>query len=139
MTEKDFIRFAVAGDAKFTAKSRRTGFYFKFRIYQLPKEKCTTAWQPWFVYHIRGKEEIFIGTIKSAGGICWWSRKSEYRYGSDVVKAFIWLWSHRFKGWNNSLEIIPHKCSRCGRNLTNDKSTQIGLGPVCAKKIKEET
>ena len=67
--------------------------------------------------------------------------KSKYSPSDKVWVVFEWL-LRRIHGYDNTYPevIVNHNgfCGRCGRLLTDDKSVEHGLGPVCRIKIWEK-
>lgn len=124
--------FALAGRARLTVRSCKTGVRFTFRIVQRDEKK------PHFVSLLTGPDNThsytYIGTIfegqRYAHG-----KKSTISADASSNKAFAWVWAFLSRG-----ELPPgcevwHEgtCARCGRALTVPESVSRGLGPDCAE------
>lgn len=118
--------FILAGRAKVTVTSRRTGRHFTFKI--------TKGDGVWFVKRLsREYNYIYIGSIlpdKTFRA----TRKSEYR--TDAYTVFEWLWAKLKDGRLHGGVEVHHenKCGRCGAELTDPESIKQGYGPECRKK-----
>lgn len=125
--------FVLAGNARFTLVSKRTGARFTFKVRQ-PENK------PYFVSVMTGTDNTsdytFLGTIFENSGYVHGSR-SRIAYDAPAAKAFEWFY-HKVFQWNqlpDSLEIWHEgRCGRCGRPLTVPESIANGLGPECIKR-----
>jgi len=122
--------FALAGDARLTLVSMKTGTRFTYRV---TKGKTDDA--PHFVAILNGRENTrdyqFIGTI-FADGTYRHGRKSRVTPDAPSAKGFAWVWAHLARG-EIGVEIWHEgRCGRCGRPLTVPESIASGIGPVCA-------
>lgn len=125
-------QFALAGRARLTLRSCRTGARFTFRITQ----KDETS--PHFVSLLTGPDNTrsytYLGTIfqgqRYAHG-----RKSSISADATSSKAFAWAWSFLSRGELPPECEVWHEgtCARCGRALTVPESVSRGLGPDCAE------
>jgi hypothetical protein len=127
---RDFI---LAGDARFTFRSAKTGARYTYRVTQ-PDEDT-----PHFVKVLTGSDNesdyTFLGTIFA---------EVEYRHGrkshigvdAPSAKAFAWAWERIAKGEiPEALEVFHEgRCGMCSRPLTDPESIQLGLGPICRAK-----
>ena len=125
---KDFI---LAGRARVTLVSLKTGTRFTFRVAQ----KDETS--PHFVALLSGPDNessyTFLGTIFE-GTTYRHGRRSSVSESAPSAKAFAWAWSYIVRGeMPPSCEVYHEgRCGRCGRTLTVPSSLDIGLGPECA-------
>jgi len=146
----DAVRaFVLAGDARFTLRSRKTGVRFTYRVARAPERAGERPWRlPWFVSVLTGPDNgrdykyagllVEVGTERPGLGVEQRPRV-EFRTtakspdpDSPSMRAFAWFW--------RSVERLPTElevwhsgmCGRCGRELTVPESIQTGLGPVCA-------
>lgn len=130
---RDRYEYMLAGKAKVTIVSKRSGARFTYEI--VHARGNATASSVHFVRVLVGPDNSrdfqFLGTIFNA---------HEYRHGvrslispdAPSAKAFAWTWrnldSQEIEVWHSGT------CSRCGRELTDPDSIARGLGPVCAEK-----
>ncbi len=131
-TADDAKKFILAGNARITLVSQKTGQRFSYRVRRPDENK------PHFVQLLSGPDNessyTFLGTIFES---------KNYRNGRNIsgeapsARAFDWTWRWLLKG-----EMPPHceiwhegRCGRCGRVLTVPDSIRNGLGPDCAGKV----
>jgi len=130
--------FALAGKARLTLVSVKTGTRFTFRIKAKKVAKGEAPTPPWFVSVLTGRNNnddyTFLGTIFEDGVTYRHGRKSTVTSEASSAKGFAWAWSFIAKG-----ELPPGcevwhegKCGRCGLALTVPESIARGLGPECA-------
>lgn len=149
------LAFILAGKARFTLVSTKTGQRFTYRA-SVPREsKPEDAKAPRFVALLNGSDNTsdfaFMGTIfpEKPGR---WNESTETRrmdpmafvhgkksrIGRDApsAKAFAWAFSHLLAGEiPDGLEVWHEgRCGRCGRVLTVPESIADGLGPECASR-----
>lgn len=124
------VQFVLAGRARLTLVSEKTGTRFTFRVTQ----KDTTS--PHFVGVLTGSDNesaySFIGTV-FADKAFRPGRKSTLRPDAPSVKAWAWVWSYLARGeMPPSCEVWHEgRCGKCGRSLTVPESISTGLGPIC--------
>jgi hypothetical protein len=134
MSVEDVREFALAGRARLTLVSTRTGTRFTYKIRQLSLEK------PHFVSLLTRPDNetgyTFFGTIFD---------KVQFRHSSRASltddlpgpAAFRWFWKHLCEQneLHPQLEVWHEgRCGRCGRALTVPESIANGLGPECSKR-----
>jgi hypothetical protein len=128
---RDFI---LAGDARFTFRSAKTGARYTYRVTQ-PKDGV-----PHFVKVLTGSDNesdyTFLGTIFEASTYRH-GRRSHIGQDAPSAKAFAWAWEHIAKGeLPEALEVFHEgRCGRCGRALTTPASVSQGYGPECIKHV----
>jgi hypothetical protein len=131
---KDVLRFALAGNARLTLVSKRTGTRFTYRVRQKDPTK------PHFVSLLNGPDNtsdyLYMGTIFD-GAHFKLTAKSAYNDDAPSVKAFKWVWRHLVAATDDTmptdLEVWHEgRCGRCGRVLTVPESIERGIGPECA-------
>lgn len=129
----DAIRdFLLAGNARFTLVSKRTGIRFTYRI-RKPEEARPVH----FVQVLTGSDNeasyTYLGTIfdgrRYAHGV-----RSKIRWEVPSARAFHWFWNLlNVNRLPDSLEVWHEgRCGRCGRALTVPTSIEAGIGPECA-------
>lgn len=132
-TSSDAARFILAGNARVTLVSEKTGARFTYRVRQ-PKSDA-----PHFVSLLSGPDNDadyqFLGTVFADGGYHH-GRKSGVGPKAPSARAFAYAWGYLSRGELPPLCEIYHEgsCGRCGRGLTVPSSIESGLGPVCASK-----
>jgi hypothetical protein len=134
MTNVDQVRtFVLAGNARFTLRSKATGTRFTFKVRQPAENK------PHFVSLLNGssneEDYKFLGTIFPDGYRP--GRRSSITPDAPSAKAFTWFWKKLGEGkLSDQLEVWHEgRCCRCGRTLTVPESIASGIGPECAKKM----
>lgn len=137
---KDIREFMLAGNARLTLVSKRTGTRFTYKIRRPKPEK------PYFVSLLTASDNeagyTFLGTIFHDDEIGF--EYASYRHGqrssipvdSESAKAFEWFFKHlRVERLSDQLEVWHEgRCGRCGRPLTVPESIENGLGPECMKR-----
>lgn len=139
------LEFALAGDARFTIVSVKTGTRYTFRI-SLPRNKETGAVD-------RAADIKFVGVLTGESNESNFSymgfigrdntfvppRPGKSRISMDApsAKAFAFFWSYLIRGQLHAGIELWHegKCGRCGRTLTVPESIETGFGPECIGKI----
>lgn len=125
--------FVLAGRARVTFVSERTGTRFTFRVSQ-PNENS-----PHFVSLLRGSDNEgdfeFFGTIFE-GRDFRHGRKARITADAPSAKAFAWAWGHLAAGRLPQGCQVWHegRCGHCGRALTVPESIETGFGPVCVSR-----
>jgi hypothetical protein len=124
--------FMMAGRAKLTICSKRTGARFTYKV--ASKDNIR------FVHLLTGSDNegsySYLGFIKNEefihGGT-----KSRIAKDAPGAKAFAWAFAN-IKGSRMPEELeVWHQgqCGRCGRTLTVPSSIASGLGPECAGRM----
>lgn len=132
LTAEAAVEFVLAGKAKITLKSEKTGKHYTFKIRKSDGES-------WFVSRLTGGNCYrYLGTIFPNGFRS--TKKSEhwkYHWLKESFDAFNWFWRKL-----NQDQAIPQgvllfhegRCAACGLELTDPVSIKMGFGPDCAKK-----
>lgn len=132
--------FALAGNARFTIVSTKTGARFTYRVRVnggAPKEGDPPPKGPWFVSVLTGADNdgdfTYLGTMFLDGAYRH-GRKSRIGQDAPSAQAFAWFWRQVQAGTLPATVEAWHegRCGRCGRALTVPESIASGLGPVCA-------
>lgn len=134
--------FALAGSARLTLVSARTGVRFTYRL--RAKGGPENLLGPWFVGVLTGPDNEshfeFLGTV--------FLQETEYRHGrrsrigseAPSAVAFRWFWGLLLGLHGPGQDALPDslevwhegRCGRCGRALTVPQSIERGIGPECA-------
>jgi len=131
---EDITRFALAGNAKLTLTSRKTGNHFTYRIRKSDDGKLH------FVSVLTGPDNessfTYMGLIRptSMGPEFMRSAKSKVADDAPSFSGFVyfWQWVNIGKEVPESLEVRHEgRCGRCGRTLTVPESIDRGIGPEC--------
>lgn len=130
-------QFVLAGNARFTIVSRRTGARFTYRI----RAKKDADSPTFFVAVLTGPDNEadyeFLGTLFGEGGErgFFHGKKSRIARGAPSAKAFAWFWHRIAKRLDLEQCEVWHlsHCGRCGRDLTTPESIALGIGPDCAE------
>jgi len=149
-TVKDVMAFALAGNARLTLVSDRTGARQTFKVSQC-KNRETGAREPlWFVSVLTGADNesdyTYLGTIRDGTGGHRYShgRKSPIAETATSATVFAWFWrdlaSRSAQGelfLHAALQVWHEgRCGRCGRALTVPSSIAQGFGPECIGKME---
>ena len=141
-----FESFLLAGKARFTVTSNKTGARFTYNV-QAAKDRETGAVQhdgPWFVKVFTGtcndadyNDYSFIGTIFPVsdrfGPMRFRTSAKSKLPSSDIrCSTFAWLFENRDVIASKAIT-VQHEgmCGRCGRTLTVPESIESGFGPTC--------
>lgn len=130
--------FALAGRARLTLVSEKTGTRFTYRISK-PTSRGEGETTPWFVALLSGSDNEsdfeYLGTIFHDGAYRH-GRKSRIGSEAPSARAFAWAWKYLTRG-----ELPPNcevwhegRCGCCGRALTVPESVASGFGPVCGRR-----
>lgn len=130
---EDAVEFILAGKAKITLRSEKTGHHYTYKI------RAGDAEGRWFVSRLTaGTQYRYLGTIFEDGFRA--TRESEHyrlKWLRESFEAFDWFWRRL-----NVDRAIPRgvtlfhagRCAACGVELTDPVSIKRGFGPECAKK-----
>lgn len=141
-TAKAALSYALAGSARLTLVSKRTGARFTYWLKRGKKGQNP----PVFVQLLTGPDNEedyeFIGTVFESKGsppVFAYSQKSSIGRTAPGVVAFLWAFRHLAEGRLPSEMEVWHegRCGRCGRVLTVPSSIETGLGPECERKASE--
>lgn len=129
-------QFVLAGNARFTIRSKATGVRFTYRVRAKEMKDGTTLH---FVSLLNGSDNesdfMYLGTIFE-GRTYRHGRKSPIGSDAPSALAFDWAFPRLMSGNMDKFE-IHHEgaCGKCGRVLTTPDSVEAGFGPICRKLI----
>jgi hypothetical protein len=148
------LAFMLGGKATFTLKSLKTGDHFTYKIFNSTKwEGMKKVSDPdfKFVHLMTGKDNTrsytYAGFIKRQGrgwvfvvdkGNTAKGRKALVTENTPGIVAFKFVWEN----FNMGVELpllefwSAGTCAGCGRMLTNEKSIELSMGPVCGSRHK---
>lgn len=131
---QDAIDFILAGKAKITIRSEKTGKHYTYKI---RKERESDHW---FVSRLsRNETYYYLGTIFS-GMNYRATRRSEFKKRTwlrESHEAFEWFWAKLYasKRLPQGVAVFhAGRCGMCGIELTDPVSIKEGYGPDCRKK-----
>jgi len=131
-------QFILAGNARFTVQSKKTGRRF---TYHIVKKEGWSGSPVYFVNVLTGPDNStdyeFFGTIFSDTQKFVYSLKSRISREAKSVIAFRWFWRQIVAEKELKDCDVSHegRCGRCGRRLTVPESIRSGFGPECINKI----
>jgi Family of unknown function (DUF6011) len=133
------LNFILAGNARFTLRSRATGARYTYRV-SMADPNPKYPGHAWFVSVLTGPENTadyqYAGLIRGAAGgpTFAWTGRSRLASSAPSVEAFRWTFARLALGHMPGNVEIWHegRCGRCGRALTVPESIALGLGPECA-------
>jgi hypothetical protein len=131
----DVARFAQAGNATFTLRSKKTGGRFTYRVRQSEDDASF-----FFVQLLTGPDNTadyaYLGVIRR--GVYFHGKKSRITRDAPSNKAFEWFWRMLAASELplDQVEVFHcGRCGRCGRPLTVPESVASGFGPDCIGKL----
>lgn len=149
----DVATYALAGHAKLTLTSQRTGARYTFKINQAKNRETGEPVRRWFVSLLSGPDNEadyqYLGIIDERAGEAAGlddgprrefrlTAKSRYKCDSTPARAFAYFW-RRVDAEQMPPEVeVRHEgtCGRCGRALTVPESIDRGIGPECSKMME---
>jgi len=128
--------FMLAGNARFTVVSTKTGTRFTFRVRAAKGEDDNRH----FVSVLTGSDNngdfTYLGTIFN-GDTYSHGRRSDIGFDAPSARAARWALPRLLKGEGHAQMEVWHegRCGRCARALTVPESIASGFGPECIHKI----
>jgi len=130
----DTLNFMLAGNARITLQSEKTGVRYTYRVRQ------TENGDAYFVSLLTGSDNesdyTYMGLMQPD---LYFRLTKASRYGTQTapVRAFCYVMKHLATGHMPPSVEISHegRCGRCGRALTVPSSIASGIGPECAMKM----
>lgn len=125
------VKFILAGKAKITLRSIKTGKHYTYKI-----KKGEGAF--WYVSRLTANNDyLYLGTIFDTTVFRTTRKTSGYAHYSEGWTAFDWFWRRLIED-----QAIPPgvelyhagRCGMCGLELTDPVSIKEGYGPDCRKK-----
>ena len=140
-TSQELKTYLLAGRARITAVSKRSHKHFTYSIHQNPLR----PYMFWVsvLYGEQKKEQhpLYLGTLfipieQSENPVLDFTatRGSKTSPNAPSFQGFVWLMQCLNAGIirHDQVEIWrDNVCGRCNRTLTNSKSIEYGVGPVC--------
>lgn len=134
---EDIIRFILAGNAKFTIRSKKTGTRFTYRVRRPRSHKPDSTFR--FVDVLTGSDNessyTYLGQFKDNKYIKGMKSRISDDAPSATAMRFLadCMTSHHL---SKHLEVWHEGvCGACGRTLTVPKSIKTGFGPDCAERL----
>lgn len=130
----DTLNFMLAGNARVTFQSGKTGVRYTYRVRQMEDAKG------YFVSLLTGSDNesdyTYMGLMQTD---LYFRLTKASRYGTQTapVRGFCYVMKHLADGAMPPSVEISHegRCGRCGRTLTVPSSIASGIGPECAMKM----
>jgi hypothetical protein len=144
-TAESARRFALAGNARVTLSSARTGARYTYRFRHAQKGRTSTI-NTYFVSWLTGPDNdadyTYLGVVDVAGDALNLRRtaKSKLQANSAVFLAAKFFCDRvlRDGAMPAGLEVRHEgRCGRCGRALTTPESVDRGIGPECWGRINK--
>lgn len=126
--------FVMAGNARFTIKSKRTGDHFTYKVACPRDRKLEDGFR--FVSLLTGNPDdwhnwSYLGLLSEGKFVR--TGKSKADWSAPSMKAFSWFWQQLATELPDQVELWHEgRCGKCGKTLTHPTSIETGLGPVCA-------
>jgi len=133
---ENLIKFLTAGNATFTIESEKTQKYYTYKITRKESNE----------YNKPG-EFIYFCSVMSGGADQYsymavfdpetfglrFTAKSKFNMESPAVKAILYFFNGLREGKIQEHLKVYHagRCGKCGRELTDPESIELGLGPIC--------
>jgi hypothetical protein len=133
---QDVLTFALAGHAKLTLSSLKTGARYTFQINQAKDRATGERQKRWFVSLLSGPDNNsdyqYVGMITEDHQFVL-TKASRFAADSLPVRGFNFFWQHAGSDRMPPQMEIRHSghCGRCGRTLTVPESIDSGIGPIC--------
>jgi len=134
------LPFALAGNAKFTLRSVKTGTRYTYKV-RRAEEKEGQTHPRWFVSLLTGSDNdadfTYMGMIDE-GLTFRLTKSSKLAATSTPVAAFDWFFKRLAakRVTPDGVEVWhAGRCGRCGRTLTVPESIEQGFGPECAGRV----
>lgn len=133
-------RFALAGNARITLRSKKTGARYAYRVNAAKAAPNSPAGGEFFVSLITGSDNDnhyrYLGTADQREFRL--TRKSPTLGFAKPTAAFRFFYDHVIVAGHvpEALEVYHEgRCGQCGRALTAPESIDRGIGPECWEKM----
>jgi hypothetical protein len=129
----------LAGDARFTVVSAKSGTRFTYRVRAADQEGRRPGGPSHFVSVLTGANNEtdygYLGLVRE--GAFEHGRKSRISASAPSARVFAWFWRAAETGANLDQCEVHHegRCGRCGRALTVPASIVSGFGPECIQYV----
>jgi len=137
-TAADARAYALAGNARLTLLSTKTGVRFTYRVRAKDVAQHVND-RLYFVSVLTGSDNesdyTYLGIICDGATTYRRGTKSTIGWEAPSAKAFAYFWENVTAGILPTQLEVWHEgsCGRCGRPLTDPESIARGIGPVCAE------
>ena len=125
--------YILAGRATFHVKTAKGLYHYKVNR----KESRGDGGLVWFIYASLNNEDWkYLGMITSNMRYML-TAKSEWAEADPIALAFGYLWKLAVNEEDSKLISVEHNgiCSKCGRELSDEESVSLGIGPTCRKNL----
>jgi hypothetical protein len=153
----DALAFILGGNSTFTLKSLQSGNHFTYKVNDSKRRDKYTGKNERYPFlkfiNVRiGASYVYMGTIQFRNGDWFFildqgrkagngkpERRAEVLATQKEVVAFTFVWERLWEG--RTMPMLEFwaaaQCCRCGRKLTDEKSIEVAMGPVCGGKHKQ--
>jgi len=133
-------KFILAGDARFTIVSKKTGKRFTYRVCKAENAKPGRFPDVFFVKVLDGPDNDshfrYMGRIKLNEFARTEKAKVSETAPSFVAFTYFWNWLVDRGQVHRDIEFWHEgRCGCCHRPLTVPESIEVGIGPVCAERM----
>jgi hypothetical protein len=135
--------FVLAGKATFTVALPNNGGHFTYHVWRSdpePGSKYTSpAWFASLLKHSGAKRGTYIGMVSAGDGTVRTTAKSKLKPTDLPFQMLVRVLA---RVWKDEQVVILEKgygldhagkCCRCGKELTEPTSLEVGIGPECRK------
>ena len=138
---EDALKYILAGNCTFTAKSLKSGDRFTYKVI-VPKDTKPEEAKLWFVSVLTGSDNesdfSFLGTVRmDDDGNISYRPSPKSKIGLNAPSNIAWKFVFNVIGshQHHPLLEIWHEgtCVRCGRKLTDPISIVSAIGPECRR------
>ena len=123
--------FLFSGNAVFSIKNPRTSKHMTFRVVRSRYAKM------YFTYVLGGQEWQYVGCVFTDMPMEVRKGRKGMAYNTTSFQAASWVF-RRLGNLKKDLTGAEFwhagKCGRCGRQLTDPTSIELGIGPECRKR-----
>jgi hypothetical protein len=136
----DIKTYMLAGHAKLTLTSERTGARYTYKIDRAKDRDSGEPKNVWFVSLLTGQDNTsdynYMGMLNADGSFRT-TAKSRLPADSKPVLGFAYLVNNLMADRMPPQMEVRHEgtCGRCGRALTVPESVDRGIGPECFGKM----
>lgn len=121
----NLLKYALAGRSYFMVQTSKGKYHYKMSY---------KNGSIWFIYGSENGDDFkYIGCIGANHLLYITPDKCEFKTGDLILGCLAYIWSLARAEKDDERILVYHDgiCSKCGRQLTDEVSINLGLGPVC--------